>query len=204
MTASRLNLELHRLPGFWASAVLAAVLVSGVCMNLHEPFVWLVRRFSPGSEAPRPTTSVPAAGRAPLTPEQVLARAQAAHPGGWHDVTAPVGPTGVYGVTFYGVPSTSWFWAERVLILDAYTGEVLDVRDATTRHTRGDAFLDWQWPLHSGKAFGWPGRIAVFIAGLACPLLFVTGVIRWSRRPGSARRSRASPDPSGPQQLRAW
>ncbi|MFZ2452500.1 MAG: PepSY-associated TM helix domain-containing protein [Methylovulum miyakonense] len=37
-------------------------------------------------------------------------------------------------------------------------------------------------PLHSGKAFGWTGRILVFLSGLACPLLFVTGFIRWQQK----------------------
>jgi len=36
--------------------------------------------------------------------------------------------------------------------------------------------------LHSGRAFGWTGRILVFLTGLACPILFVTGVIRWLQK----------------------
>jgi len=35
-----------------------------------------------------------------------------------------------------------------------------------------------QWPLHNGQAFGMTGRILVFLSGLACPVLFVTGVMR--------------------------
>jgi uncharacterized iron-regulated membrane protein len=42
--------------------------------------------------------------------------------------------------------------------------------------------MQWQWPLHSGAAFGWTGRILVFITGLLCPLIFVTGVIRWLQK----------------------
>jgi uncharacterized iron-regulated membrane protein len=189
-TGNRLNLELHRLPGAWTSPVLVAVLVSGVSMNLHDPFVWLVRRFSPGAEAPRPTASSPAHGRAPLQPGEALARAQAAHTGGrLHDLAAPAGPDGVYSFTFHEVPGTSRFWAQRVVTLDAFSGAVLDVRDAANRPTGGDAFLDWQWPLHSGKAFGWPGRALVFLSGLACPLLLVTGIVRFSRRGRGTKRA---------------
>jgi len=36
--------------------------------------------------------------------------------------------------------------------------------------------------LHSGRAFGWTGRILVFLTGLACPVLFVTGLIRWLQK----------------------
>jgi uncharacterized iron-regulated membrane protein len=46
----------------------------------------------------------------------------------------------------------------------------------------GDVFIQWQWPLHSGQAFGWTGRILVFVFGLICPLLFATGVIRWLQK----------------------
>jgi len=39
-----------------------------------------------------------------------------------------------------------------------------------------------QWPLHSGQAFGMTGRILVFLTGLACPVLFVTGMMRWRQK----------------------
>jgi hypothetical protein len=43
-------------------------------------------------------------------------------------------------------------------------------------------FTHWQWPLCSGQVFGMAGRILVFITGLACPVLFVTGMIRWLQK----------------------
>lgn len=52
-----------------------------------------------------------------------------------------------------------------------------------------DVFLQWQWPLHSGRVFGWTGRILVFISGLLCMLLYVTGVIRWLQK-RKAKKSR--------------
>jgi uncharacterized iron-regulated membrane protein len=40
-------------------------------------------------------------------------------------------------------------------------------------------FVQWQWSLHSGQVLNMPGRILVSLIGLvACPVLFVTGVIR--------------------------
>jgi uncharacterized iron-regulated membrane protein len=50
-----------------------------------------------------------------------------------------------------------------------------------------DVFMQWQWPLHSGQAFGWTGRILVFITGLICPVLLVTGVIRWLQKRKATR-----------------
>ncbi|MDZ4151263.1 PepSY-associated TM helix domain-containing protein [Methylicorpusculum sp.] len=49
-------------------------------------------------------------------------------------------------------------------------------------------FTHWQWPLHSGQAFGMTGRLLVFSTGLACPVLFVTGVIRWLQKRRAARK----------------
>jgi len=65
--------------------------------------------------------------------------------------------------------------------LNRHSGEVLAITDPA-HGTGGDVFMQWQWPLHSGQAFGWTGRILVCIAGLMCPLLFVTGVIRWLQK----------------------
>jgi uncharacterized iron-regulated membrane protein len=42
--------------------------------------------------------------------------------------------------------------------------------------------IEWQYPLHSGAAFGLAGRIVIFIAGLLITALAVTGVIITSRK----------------------
>ena len=71
--------------------------------------------------------------------------------------------------------------ASRCLVLNRTNGKLVQVKDRV--HGSGaDLFMQWQWPLHSGQAFGWTGRILVFLSGLACPLLFVTGMIRWLQK----------------------
>jgi uncharacterized iron-regulated membrane protein len=40
----------------------------------------------------------------------------------------------------------------------------------------------------SGQEFGWTGRILVFLSGLACTVLLVTGVIRWLQKQKAKRR----------------
>jgi uncharacterized iron-regulated membrane protein len=105
------------------------------------------------------------------------------YPEGRVDWLSPAdGETGVYVISISDVPGLSHFWPERQVTVDQYSGAILQVQDPGTRSTAGQTFVDWQWPLHSGKAFGWTGRIIVFIAGLACPALFVTGVIRWLQK----------------------
>lgn len=78
----------------------------------------------------------------------------------------------------------------RCVVIDQYSGKILDVDDPAIG-TAGEVFTHWQWPLHSGQAFGWTGRILVFLSGLACPLLFITGVIRWLQKRKAKNRVHA-------------
>jgi uncharacterized iron-regulated membrane protein len=76
----------------------------------------------------------------------------------------------------------------RCVVMDRYTGTILDVDDPASG-TAGEVFTHWQWSLHSGHALGMTGRILVFLTGLACPVLYVTGVIRWLQKRKAARRA---------------
>lgn len=181
----RFNHDLHQTSGFYTALVLLAVLVSGVYMNLPKQFVALVRAFSPETRdafSERPHSGA-AAGRLPIGLEQALAVARQRHPAGrpnWFSL--PENAAGIYVISYKDVPGLSRFWSEREVRVDQYSGAIVDVRDPSTRRSAGDTFLDWQWPLHSGKAFGWTGRMLVFVTGLACPLLFVTGLVRWLQK----------------------
>ena len=52
--------------------------------------------------------------------------------------------------------------------------------------TAADIFVQAQFPLHSGRILGVPGRILVSIMGIIVAALSVTGVVIWLRK----RRSR--------------
>lgn len=110
------------------------------------------------------------------------------YPGGrkqW--LYAAAGATQTYTVCKHGV-ATPGSWLHRVcVVFDRYSGKVLDVDDPGIGRA-GEVFVQWQWPLHSGQAFGWIGRILVFLAGLACPLLFATGLIRWMQKRRARQR----------------
>lgn len=63
---------------------------------------------------------------------------------------------------------------------------MVDARVIARRHdngaSAGDQFFAWQYPLHSGKAFGTAGRWIVFASGLVTSMLIVTGWLLWWRR----------------------
>lgn len=119
----------------------------------------------------------------PISAERALDIATQQHPDGeFGGMFMPGNAEGVYIVTQKEVPELSAFWSERQIAIDQYSGEILDVRAPDTRRSAGETFLDWQWPLHSGQVFGWPGRILIFLCGLACPVIYATGVIRWLQK----------------------
>ncbi|MCE7916710.1 MAG: PepSY domain-containing protein, partial [Nitrosomonas sp. PRO5] len=51
----RFNFDLHKTLSFYLFPVLGAVLLSGVFMNLNEPFVWVTQLFSPATRQPQHT-----------------------------------------------------------------------------------------------------------------------------------------------------
>lgn len=183
-STERLNHDLHQTFGFYTFPILLAVLLSGVYMNLPDQFMAVVKQLSPGTQGFMDSPhSIPIAELKPISLGRALAIVQNRYPEGRLDWISPAdSDTGVYVFSISDVPKLSPFWSERQISIDQYSGAILAVRDPSTRPTAGQTFVDWQWPLHSGKAFGWPGRILVFISGLACPVLFVTGVIRWFQK----------------------
>lgn len=190
MTPFRFLFDLHKTVSLYLCLVLGAVLLSGVDMNLNGPYVWAVQLFSPDTRGPaQAPTSTPVPGLAAIGAERAVAIATATYPDGvLSSVAMPDGETGVYVVGRRHVPGLSAFWSERTVVVDQYTGVILEVRDPSTRRSAGETFLDWQWPLHSGQAFGWTGRVLVFLSGLACPVIYATGLLMWWRK----RKSRGA------------
>ncbi len=70
------------------------------------------------------------------------------------------------------------------LYFDGIDGAYLGKRDPGTG-TAGDIFLDLQFPLHSGRIAGIPGRIFISVMGVIVATLSVTGVVIWLRRRGA-------------------
>ncbi len=61
------------------------------------------------------------------------------------------------------------------------SGEILFERSARNR-TRGESVMHSLFPLHSGTAFGTPGKVAMCVTGLAMLLMFPTGLWVWLRK----------------------
>ena len=191
-TPVRFLFDIHKVFSLYPSIVLAAVLLSGVSMNLNEPFVQMTQWFSPTTrDVPSRLVSSASCGRASIGAITAWEIATSRYPGGTlYGIFPPSTPTGVYLVSHRRVPGLSAFWSERWVAIDQYSGVILDVRAPDVTRTAGETFLAWQWPLHSGQAFGWPGRLAVFVSGLACPAIYITGIRIWWRKRRASRPAR--------------
>lgn len=191
----KLNFDLHRSGAVWIWGLLLLLAVTSVSMNLNVQVMRpLVSLFSPLAESPF-------ASRTPLGPaeqrEPRIDRAQAVRLAQLEatrlGLEKPAGGLfhspefDVYGVGFYtaendhgdGGLGNPW------LYLDAQTGALVGTQLPGTG-SAGDIFMQAQFPLHSGRILGLPGRILVSLLGLAVAVLSATGILIWARK----RRSR--------------
>ncbi|MBL6987778.1 MAG: PepSY domain-containing protein [Methylobacter sp.] len=197
-SAVRFNFDLHKSVGFYLAIVLLPVLFSGVYFNLPEQVNIVVKLFSP-TKRPNAFSTIPLdihsqppqVGQQAISAQQVEMIVQKRSPAGklWM-LNAPKNKQDVYKVMKNDVDEISRFTGYRDFAVDQYSGEILKVYDRGSG-SASDVLLDWQWPLHSGYAFGWTGRMLVFLSGLACPVLYVTGVIRWLQKRNARKKMAA-------------
>ncbi|WP_127090843.1 PepSY-associated TM helix domain-containing protein [Aquabacter cavernae] len=196
----RLNLDWHRATGLWLFVLLIVLAVSSVAMNLRtQVFEPVVRLFSPLTPHPLggPLPAEPLARS--LSYDLVLERAKAeARARGW-----TLAPTYIFYAPAFGLFGVRFGSGENMmtspwLYFDGRTaapvGEVVPGAG-----TAGDTFLQLQFPIHSGRIAGLPGRILIALAGLVVAGLSVTGVAIWwikrrarRGRPGGRSGSRAT------------
>lgn len=185
---ARVLFDLHRTVGLGAFVVLATIAFTGLYMNLPSVIEPAVAALSPFT--PRPTSVRPAgvarseAWRVGWDAAHASARRlEPAHP---LAVIGRVEPRGYYQVRFMPPDDIMDAGTIRVFV-DGRDGAVLG-RFADRQGTAGDLVRIWQFPLHSGQAFGLPGRVLVCIAGVLPLILSITGLWLWLRR----RRLRAA------------
>lgn len=192
----KLNFDLHRSGGVWLWGLLLILSVTAVSMNLNQEVMRpIVSVFSTLSPDPFSVRS-PNPHDEPIEPginrHEIVRLAQAeAHRLGWK---TPLGGMfydpeySIYGVTFHepGEDHANRGLGNPWLYFDGQDGHLLGDK-IPGRGSAGDIFLDAQFPLHSGRILGLPGRIMVSMLGLLVAALSVTGVIIWYRK----RKARA-------------
>lgn len=173
----KLTFDLHRAGGLWLAPITLTLAVSGAYFNLSgwfEQAVSVVSPVTPTYLAAAPTLPAPVYAM-PVSIDAAIRIAESQAGGAAVDLLRIDPAKGLYELFLFD-PRDPADYGGRRITLDGVSGALRsDFHGA--RGSAGDVFLAWQYPLHSGKALGWPGRISILAAGLAVLLLCVTGLL---------------------------
>lgn len=196
----KLNYDIHRAFGLWTWILLLVVAFTAFSLNLRrEVFLPMLSTFSQVTPSPfdqrrpqpRHQPMVPGIGFA-----EVVERArEIAARNGWEE---PVGSVfhaqhfGIYGVQFFDAEADHGVAGagHRRLYLDAADGRLLGSKQPW-QGSVADLFVQAQFPLHSGRILGVPGRIAISLMGVVVALLSGGGIYLWFKKRSSRKRSEA-------------
>jgi uncharacterized iron-regulated membrane protein len=187
----KLNFDLHRSGGVWVWGLLLMLAITSVSMNLGRQVMKpVVSLFSTVAATPFEQREA-APAEAPIEPrlsrEQAITLAQAeARQRGWSDPPGEILYTdryGLYGVAFFkpGRERGDGGLGHPWLYVDGMTGAMAGSYVPGTG-SAGDVFMQAQFPLHSGRILGWPGRLIISLMGVLVAMLSVTGLVLWSRK----------------------
>lgn len=191
----KLNFDLHRAGGLWIWGLILIVAFTSFSLNLYRevffPLMSKVSQVTPGPFETRPVAPL----NQPIAPKIDFAEAlrlsqERAAAENWERP-----PGGIFYARNMGFYSTAFFHPGADhgsggmeianMYFDGadgrYLGEYLPWKG-----TAADIFVQLQFPLHSGRILGLPGRIMMSLLGLLVVMLSVTGIVIWIRK----RRSR--------------
>ncbi|MDR4501822.1 MAG: PepSY domain-containing protein [Nitrospirales bacterium] len=181
--------DLHKTVGFYASVLLMIALFSGLYLVFPDYVKALIGIFSTTGTTPH-LTSAPSHEQRPIGFDEVAAIADETFPDGrFQWIFFPQGANGVYKIVKKAPLERTDILPARALWIDQYSGQVLHTHDPA-HYTTGQTFMHWLFPLHSGEAFGWPGRFMILCLGLVPGALFITGLIRWRQNRRGRERGR--------------
>ncbi len=188
----KLNFDLHQAVSLWTWALLFIVAFTAFSLNLYkEVFFPVMSAISDVTPSPYDKRKMLSLDKINETPSvdflDAIQRASVVGKElGWEE---PVGS--IYYANYYGFYQVNFFHPEnehgaggvghRETYIDANNGEQLGLRDPW-QGSAADIFNQAQFPLHSGRILGLPGRILISIMGLVVAMLSVTGVIVWWRK----------------------
>ena len=186
----RLNVDLHRAFSLWLWMIIFIVAFSSISMNLSDivvrPILSTFATLTPDAF----DDHTPLDQSKPIEPtlswEQAIESLSAeAKTRGW---TEPAGDAfygrlhGLYGVVFYNPGEEHGrYGMTKMLFLDGRSGEAAGGR-VPFEGTAADIFMQLQFPLHSGRIAGLPGRILISLIGLVVAMLSITGIVIWAKK----------------------
>ena len=200
-SAYRINFDIHRAFSLWTWGLLVVIAFTAFSLNLYtEVFSPIMKTVSDYTPTPYEERAFRAPNQ-PLDPRlsyaAILARAEAdGKARGW---TTPVGALsyrpeqGIYAALFFkpGDDHGAGGVGPAQLYYDGEDGRPIGQR-LPWIGTAADVFVQAQFPLHSGRILGLPGRILISLMGLVVAALSVTGVVIWWRKRRARLRARGT------------
>lgn len=181
----RLMLDLHRASGLWLLVGVTVLAVTGFGLNFYgevaEP---LANRLSPGRFRDPPEHSAPVAPTIAYGRALALASAAATRddPRLRPAVASYDADAGAYRMGFTRSGRRDYWWLGPIYYyVDGRDGRLV-ARDDPYSDSVGRHLLRSLYPLHSGRMFGWIGRLVVFLLGFVVAEQCVTGAYVWWRK----------------------
>jgi len=179
----RINYDLHSAAGFWTLLIVSFWAVSGIYFGWPRQVFLFVDSLSPIVTARPPAiTVVPEAAANEPDLDSLIQRAYALDPGTkLAGIAFPYGRRAPLGVRMRRGNGIGREYEDTVYF-SPYTGEYLGIWRYGVNRTIGDWIIWSQVPLHFGTYWGLGVKVAWAAAGLAVPLLTVTGLLMyWNR-----------------------
>lgn len=177
----KLVFDWHRALGMWLLPLTLMLAVSGLYLNWYDQVVRVISWVSPMSASPYELVEHPDSPiyEAPVSIDEAIALSV---PGEVADIDLfrQFPHLAIYNFRLFDARDIDDF-GRRHITIDAMTGNLLGDKHQA-EGTPGEVFMAWQYPLHSGRALGWPGRIVIFLSGWVVTGLTVTGLWIWFRR----------------------
>ena len=172
--------DLHRVFGIYGLVFLFVISISGIYLSLPTQVEHIL---GVNDEFQKPTGLVNTYKPGNLNLDGVLRHTSSlvSDKLKLKSVWMPSELSNFWRVTYIDSENIGSTGSEVILMIDAKTGLVVSM-DRYEKKNNIKQILSWQLPLHSGKAFGVWGRIAVFVTGLLPLILFITGLIIWNRK----------------------
>lgn len=178
----KFDFRAHRAMSLWMFPVTLIISFTALYLNWNDYFRSAVEGSMEVAEPYDKRVDVKPEGFLPrVSVQAALDLVKRQEPGIDVDGVSVLRDKGLYRFRVFDKRDIDTTSGQRQIYVDSETGVVCaDEHVASSKP--GNIFLAWQFPLHSGKAFGWLGRILVFIAGLATCYIIATGYMMYFKR----------------------
>ena len=190
-SSHKLNFDLHRAFSLWTWALLFVIAFTAFSLNLYRevfyPVMSLVSDVSPtpfDTRVPSGPTNVVVSE---FSFDEVVDKAAVlAEQRGWTETVGSLWYArefGIFRVEFFSPEAGHGTGGvgHKAIYIDSTSGEYLGDW-LPWKGTAADLFVQAQFPLHSGRILGLPGRILISLMGIVVAMLSITGVVIWWRK----------------------